>query len=212
MFKDPSAFLKLQNLNLDAGSSLKFLFKTNEPNGLIGFITPSTPFYSTSQASRHLIIPNYMAIELVDGVASLLINLGNNIVNRVECGSAKLNDNKWHQIQIRRERLGAPNAESGPATATITFGCDEFFSRVKVEEEQKLSFSMFTAGNVTGNLEQYLPSDLYHSQAPKFLGCMSDFEVCCSFKLVLIYRNFAKVFVDICLSPDIAWVFCFSCI
>lgn len=177
MFKEPSSFLKLQNLNFDTGSTLKFLFKTNEPNGLIGFITPSTPFYSTSQTSRHLIIPNYMAVELVDGMASLLINLGNSIVNRVECGAMKLNDNKWHQIQIKRERLGAPSTQSGQATATITFSCDEHFSRIKVDEEQKFSLSMFTAGNVTGNTEHYLPSDLYHSQAPKFYGCISDFEV-----------------------------------
>ena len=177
MFKTAQSFLKLQNLNFDLGSSLKFLFKTNEPNGLIGFITPSTPFYSTSQNSRNLIIPNYMAVELVDGIPSLLINLGNDVARRIQCVSHKLNDNKWHSIQIKRDRLGVPATESGASTATVTFGCDDSYSRIKINEEQKFAFTMFTAGNVTGNSEHHLPSDLFHSQNSKFHGCLGGFDI-----------------------------------
>jgi neurexin len=159
------------------GSSLKFLFKTNEPTGLLGLITPSTPFYSTSQSSRNLVIPNYLAVELLDGVPSLLINLGNHQAQRVTCPTTKLNDNNWHTIQIKRERLGAPKTPATPATSTITFSCDETSTRTQVDDEQKFSFSMFTAGNVTGNSDHHLPSDLYHSRSPHFYGCISDFEL-----------------------------------
>lgn len=177
MFNNAKSFLKLENLNFDIGSSLKFLFKSNEPNGLLGLISPSTPYYSSSSNSRNLVIPNYLAIELIDGIPSLLINFGNNDVQRINCGSRKLNDNNWHSIEIKRDRLGTPSTEQAPKTHTITFSCDNTFSRIKVDELQKFPFTMFTAGNVTGNSQMNLPNELWSSKNPKFFGCIGDFEV-----------------------------------
>jgi len=123
-----------------------------------------------------LVIPNYIAIELLDGIPSLLINLGNQKTQRISCPTTKLNDNNWHRIQITRERLAASRT-GADSTSSITLSCDDTFARTQVNEEQKFSFSMFTAGNVTGNSEHYLPSDLYHSRNPQFYGCISDFEL-----------------------------------
>lgn len=117
-----------------------------------------------------------MAIELVNGSASLIIYSSNRERStRVHCGGrVKLNDNKWHRIELKHDRLGDyPAQMSTTPTSTITFACDQHAARVKLPGEPKLASVQFNAGNLSSEL----PAELWLAREARFVGCLSTFRV-----------------------------------
>lgn len=174
MFSETNSFVKLNKIDFDANSNITFSFKTNENDGLLAFISPA-------DRQSNLLLSNFLAVELVDGSVSLLINLGNQF-KRLSCSpiqsphSTKLNDNKWHNLQIRREKLATGSDQS--ATASITLGCDNNYARIKVSDQQKYPFTAFSVGNINGGSSQHnLPSELWLAKSSKFIGCIRDFKL-----------------------------------
>ena len=172
MLKDPAASVRIENFNFNNGAQLKFMFKTNEPNGLLGFVSPAS-LSAASETPKNLEVGSFLAVELVDGLVSLVVKL-NSESKRLSCGSSKskLNDNNWHTIEIKRSRLGLPNTESSNVSPAITFICDNSYSRMKLMEQESFPLSMFTAGNVTGNSQVYMPSELWQARSANYLGCL----------------------------------------
>jgi WD40 repeat protein len=170
MLSEANSFLKLDKIDFDSNSNISFSFKTNENDGLLAFISPS-------DRQSNVLLTNFMAVELVDGAVSLLVNFGTQQqFKRLSCSptqpptALKLNDNKWHSIQIRREqRLGVDN------TATITLGCDNNYVRMKLPELPKFPLTIVSMGNISGS--SYLPNELWLSKNSKFIGCVRDFKI-----------------------------------
>ena len=174
-FKETS-FLKLDKIDFDQNSNITFSFKTNENDGLLALLAPSVSS-GLAQQTLSFVSSNYLAVELVNGSVSLVVYLDKQL-KRISCSPTsppsahKLNDNKWHRVQIRRERLGNLNADSMSPTSSITLGCDNYFVRTKVSE-QKLGLVQFNAGN----LSSLLPSELWLSKNARYLGCIRDFRI-----------------------------------
>jgi hypothetical protein len=150
-----NSFVRLDRLAYDSSANLSFSFKTNENDGLLAFI--SQPGASVQS--------NFLAVELVNGSVSLLLVGADKRSSRVECPSARLNDNKWHNIQVRRDRLGAPESGSALGLASVTLVCDNLVVRAKLPSEVKLSSAQFTAGSAAS-----LPNELWLSKNPKYSG------------------------------------------
>jgi hypothetical protein len=144
-------------------SRILFSFKTNENNGLLAFIGQNSTLSDKS---------NFLAVELVEGIPNLVVNLANQL-KRVECSIDKLNDNKWHSVEIRRDRLGDAGNNNG-ASSTITFRCDNRFHRFEALEESVLG--QLVMGNSITAFSR-LPSQLWLSRSPKYLGCIKDLVI-----------------------------------
>ena len=166
-FKDASAFLSVDNIDFGPSSQVSFAFRTSENDALLALISPALA------PAKH-ILANFVAVEMVGGEASLLLTLGNE-QRRVWCGASRLNDNKWHTIQVRREKLAY--SSTGSLTPSLTFSCDNQFVRLNVSDKQGLPLSVFSAGNFTGSSEWHLPRELWHTTNAKFLGCMRDLRI-----------------------------------
>jgi hypothetical protein len=154
--KETNSFVLLDRLDFGQSSRISFSFKTNERYGLLGLLSPNPTGTN-----------NFLAIELTDGVVSLLVNTGKK-AQRFECNPDKLNDNKWHNIRLSRERL-ADGLES-----TMTLSCDNRFTRFKASDES--ISGQFIIGNAS-NFHVNLPWQLWQSKSPAFLGCIKDFIV-----------------------------------
>ena len=160
-----ASFVKLDRLNFDPNVNLSFSFRTNEPNGLLAYVSSGS---------------NFLAIELVNGSLSL-VTLFDRLLKRVSCSAkqspeddmAKFNDNRWHSVQIKRDRLGASDSGSTAVQSSITFACDQTFVRTRLGVEPKISSVSFSTGYVAGEL----PSDLYLARNPKYSGCLGDFRL-----------------------------------
>lgn len=120
-----------------------------------------------------------MAVELVNGSASLLIYSSiRDKPTRLHCSPLssplKLNDNKWHRIEIKYAKLGdfSPQMSTQP-TATITFACDDSASRSKVPEQRLVGSVQFNAGN----LSSPMPEDMWLAKETRFAGCIGGFRV-----------------------------------
>lgn len=134
------------------------------------------PSITSAKQALSLTTSSYMAVELVNGLASLIIySSSRERPTRVHCISpSKLNDNKWHRIELKHTRLGDYPAHMGTTpTPTITFACDESVARVKLSGEPKLASVQFNAGNLTSEL----PVDLWLAREGRFIGCLSAFRV-----------------------------------
>ncbi|CAF0717725.1 unnamed protein product [Brachionus calyciflorus] len=161
-FKDNS-YLKLDNLRFDTNSNISFGFRTNENEGLLALIAPSV---SSNSKSLSLVTSNYISVELTNGTVSLLVYLDKEL-QRVNCPS-KMNDNKWHTISIKRDRLGLDT------TPSLTFQCDNIQSRLRVNDQKLPSQVQFNSGNLSS---ESLPANLWLSKNSKFSGCIKNFRL-----------------------------------
>lgn len=166
LLKDNS-FVRVERLNFDSNSQVTFAFRTNEKNGLLALLSPT----SNGQTS-------FVAVELANGSVSLLVNAERQL-KRVTCHSEdKFNDNKWHSIGIKRDKL---SMDSSAASLTLT--CDSHKVRFKLPGDLRLASNVqLIVGNVTSaDKNQNLGSlnELWQqgSRSTKYLGCIGDFRV-----------------------------------
>ena len=162
---DSSSYVYLEGADFEKtpNSRILFSFKTNENNGLLAFIGQNITSNDKS---------NFLAVELIEGIPNLVVNIANQL-KRVECSIDKLNDNKWHEIEIRRDRLGDAGNNNG-ASSTITFRCDNRFNRFEALEEAVQG--RLVIGNSDSAFSR-LPSQLWLSRSPKYLGCIKDLVI-----------------------------------
>jgi hypothetical protein len=155
-----NSFVRLDRLSYDSAANLSFSFKTTESDGLLAFINQQGG--SAASASQS----NFLAVELVNGSVSLLLVGADRQSIRVQCPGSRFNDNKWHSVQVRRDRLGAPESGSAIGLASVTLVCDSLMARAKLPTELKLTSAQFTAGYSATSL----PNELWLSKNPKYSG------------------------------------------
>ena len=171
------SFLKVDKLTI--GNEVSLSFRTSESDGLLVLVSLAKLTAASSA--------NYMAVEMSNGSLSLLVRSAKH-QQRLECSATgrQLNDNKWHTLVIRRERLGAAAA----AASSIMFACDESHESVKsrlaawdkdnggdegfVIMSPESPLVQLQAGNWSSNV----PSELWLAAKANFVGCLKDLKVC----------------------------------
>ena len=103
-------FFQLPSLNIGRTLKILFKFKTRESNGII--------LYNTGVGN------DVLAIELSNGELRLAYNLGGRNMARRVPTPYKLNDNRWHTVQIALNELGQFTAkvDSTPVHVTTSDG------------------------------------------------------------------------------------------
>lgn len=170
--RNANSFVHIENVGFgrnakrDVRSSrvarIAFQFKTRESNGLLALL--SSNFGLNDK-------PSYLAVEIVDGIPYLISNIANQL-KRVSCSSERLNDNNWHLIEIKRDRLG--DAGSNGVSSTLTLQCDNQFRRFEVSEDTIQG--QFVIGNAISVFSR-LPEQLWVSRSSQFLGCIKDLVI-----------------------------------
>lgn len=87
-FRSKHTFIGLPMLRAYSSIHIDFMFKTRELNGLIMF-----------NGGRK---EDFVAVELVDGHISYVVNIGDGPVHLRDTVKTHLNDNRWHTVGIRR--------------------------------------------------------------------------------------------------------------
>ena len=87
-FGSQQAFIGLPTLNAYSTILINLMFKTRESNALI--------LYNKGHKD------DYVALELSQGHISYIISIGRETIHLRDTIPAKLNDNRWHKVNIRR--------------------------------------------------------------------------------------------------------------
>ncbi|CAH1365278.1 unnamed protein product [Tenebrio molitor] len=90
-FRSKHTFIGLPMLRAYSSIHIDFMFKTREANGLIMF-----------NGGRK---EDFVAVELVEGHISYVVNVGDGTVTLRDTVRAHLNDNRWHTVGIRRPSI-----------------------------------------------------------------------------------------------------------
>ncbi|XP_056637002.1 neurexin-1 isoform X2 [Diorhabda sublineata] len=87
-FRSKHTFIGLPMLRAYSSIHIDFMFKTREANGLILFNGGKKD--------------DFVAVELVEGHISYIVNVGDGTVTLHDTHRNQLNDNRWHTVGIRR--------------------------------------------------------------------------------------------------------------
>lgn len=132
--------------------SIDFRFKTVEPNGLLVF----------NGGRRN----DFVAVELVNGHIHYTFDLGDGPVTMRDKSRIHMNDNRWHQVSIRRP---------GPKTHTLTVD-DSFEIITLTGNNMHLELAgILYIGGVFKDMYSKLPGSI--SSRSGFEGCLASLDL-----------------------------------
>uniref|UniRef100_A0A6P4F4M0 Neurexin-3 n=1 Tax=Drosophila rhopaloa TaxID=1041015 RepID=A0A6P4F4M0_DRORH len=151
-FRSKHSYVGLAMLKAYNSISIDFRFKTVEPNGLLVF----------NGGRRN----DFVAVELVNGHIHYTFDLGDGPVTMRDKSRIHMNDNRWHQVSIRRP---------GPKTHTLTV--DDSFEIVSLTgNNMHLELAgILYVGGVSKDMYSKLPASI--SSRSGFEGCLASLDL-----------------------------------
>ncbi|KAH8382007.1 hypothetical protein KR009_001358 [Drosophila setifemur] len=151
-FRSKHSYVGLAMLKAYNSISIDFRFKTVEPNGLLVF-----------NGGRR---SDFVAVELVNGHIHYTFDLGDGPVTMRDKSRIHMNDNRWHQVSIRRP---------GPKTHTLTV--DDSFEIISLAgNNMHLELAgILYIGGVFKDMYAKLPASI--SSRSGFEGCLSSLDL-----------------------------------
>lgn len=151
-FRSKHSYVGLAMLKAYYGMSVDFRFKTVEPNGLL--------LYNGGRRN------DFVAVELVNGHVHYTFDLGDGPITMRDKSRMHMNDNRWHQISIRRP---------GPKTHTLTV--DDSFEIITLSGGSlhlELAGILYIGG-VFKDMYAKLPGSI--SSRSGFEGCIASLDL-----------------------------------
>ncbi|KAH8276780.1 hypothetical protein KR026_000655 [Drosophila bipectinata] len=151
-FRSKHSYVGLAMLKAYNSISIDFRFKTVEPNGLLVF----------NGGRRN----DFVAVELVNGHIHYTFDLGDGPVTMRDKSRIHMNDNRWHQVSIRRP---------GPKTHTLTV--DDSFEIISLTgNNMHLELAgILYIGGVFKDMYSKLPASI--SSRSGFEGCLASLDL-----------------------------------
>ncbi|KAH8306323.1 hypothetical protein KR018_007569 [Drosophila ironensis] len=151
-FRSKHSYVGLAMLKAYNSISIDFRFKTVEPNGLLIF----------NGGRRN----DFVAVELVNGHIHYTFDLGDGPVTMRDKSRIHMNDNRWHQVSIRRP---------GPKTHTLTV--DDSFEIISLTgNNMHLELAgILYIGGVFKDMYAKLPASV--SSRSGFEGCLASLDL-----------------------------------
>ncbi|KAL9901022.1 neurexin 1 isoform 4-T10 [Glossina fuscipes fuscipes] len=151
-FRSKHSYVGLPMLKAYSSISLDFRFKTVEPNGLL--------LYNGGRRN------DFVAVELVNGHIHYTFDLGDGPVTMRDKSRIHMNDNRWHQISIRR-----------PGPKTHTLAVDDSFEIVTLSgSSMHLELAgILYIGGVFKDMYAKLPASI--SSRSGFEGCIASLDL-----------------------------------
>ncbi|XP_068155026.1 neurexin 1 isoform X6 [Drosophila tropicalis] len=151
-FRSKHSYVGLAMLKAYNSISIDFRFKTVEPNGLLVF-----------NGGRR---SDFVAVELVNGHIHYTFDLGDGPVTMRDKSRIHMNDNRWHQVSIRRP---------GPKTHTLTV--DDSFEIISLTgNNMHLELAgILYIGGVFKDMYSKLPASI--SSRSGFEGCLASLDL-----------------------------------
>ncbi|XP_017847809.1 neurexin-1 isoform X2 [Drosophila busckii] len=151
-FRSKHSYVGLAMLKAYTSVSIDFRFKTVEPNGLLVF----------NGGRRN----DFVAVELVNGHIHYTFDLGDGPVTMRDKSRIHMNDNRWHQVSIRRP---------GPKTHTLTV--DDSFEIISLTgNNMHLELAgILYIGGVFKDMYSKLPGSI--SSRSGFEGCLASLDL-----------------------------------
>lgn len=151
-FRSKHSYVGLAMLKAYTSISIDFRFKTVEPNGLLVF----------NGGRRN----DFVAVELVNGHIHYTFDLGDGPVTMRDKSRIHMNDNRWHQVSIRRP---------GPKTHTLTV--DDSFEIISLTgNNMHLELAgILYIGGVFKDMYSKLPGSI--SSRSGFEGCLASLDL-----------------------------------
>ncbi|XP_064550365.1 neurexin 1 isoform X2 [Drosophila montana] len=151
-FRSKHSYIGLAMLKAYTSISIDFRFKTVEPNGLLVF----------NGGRRN----DFVAVELVNGHIHYTFDLGDGPVTMRDKSRIHMNDNRWHQVSIRRP---------GPKTHTLTVD-DSFEIITLTGNNMHLELAgILYIGGVFKDMYSKLPGSI--SSRSGFEGCLASLDL-----------------------------------
>ncbi|EDV94653.1 neurexin-1 isoform X3 [Drosophila grimshawi] len=151
-FRSKHSYVGLAMLKAYTSISIDFRFKTVEPNGLLVF----------NGGRRN----DFVAVELVNGHIHYTFDLGDGPVTMRDKSRIHMNDNRWHQVSIRRP---------GPKTHTLTVD-DSFEIITLTGNNMHLELAgILYIGGVFKDMYSKLPGSI--SSRSGFEGCLASLDL-----------------------------------
>ncbi|XP_060645935.1 neurexin 1 isoform X5 [Drosophila nasuta] len=151
-FRSKHSYVGLAMLKAYTSISIDFRFKTVEPNGLLVF----------NGGRRN----DFVAVELVNGHIHYTFDLGDGPVTMRDKSRIHMNDNRWHQVSIRRP---------GPKTHTLTVD-DSFEIITLTGNNMHLELAgILYIGGVFRDMYSKLPGSI--SSRSGFEGCLASLDL-----------------------------------
>ncbi|XP_030369274.1 neurexin-1 isoform X3 [Scaptodrosophila lebanonensis] len=151
-FRSKHSYVGLAMLKAYSSISIDFRFKTVEPNGLLIF----------NGGRRN----DFVAVELVNGHIHYTFDLGDGPVTMRDKSRIHMNDNRWHQVSIRRP---------GPKTHTLTVD-DSFEIITLTGNNMHLELAgILYIGGVFKDMYAKLPASI--SSRSGFEGCLASLDL-----------------------------------
>ncbi|XP_037828017.1 neurexin-1 isoform X2 [Lucilia sericata] len=151
-FRSKHSYVGLPMLKAYSTISVDFRFKTVEPNGLL--------LYNGGRRN------DFVAVELVNGHIHYTFDLGDGPITMRDKTRIHMNDNRWHQVSIRR-----------PGPKTHTLAVDESFEIITLSgNSMHLELSgILYIGGVFKDMYAKLPASI--SSRSGFEGCISSLDL-----------------------------------
>ncbi|XP_067618490.1 neurexin 1 isoform X1 [Eurosta solidaginis] len=151
-FRSKHSYVGLPMLKAYSSVSVDFRFKTVEPNGLL--------LYNGGRRN------DFIALELVNGHIHYTFDIGDGPVTMRDKSRIHMNDNRWHQVSIRRP---------GPKTHTLTV--DDSFEIVTLTgNSMHLELAgILYIGGVFKDMYAKLPASI--SSRSGFEGCLASLDL-----------------------------------
>ncbi|XP_046805678.1 neurexin-1 isoform X2 [Lucilia cuprina] len=151
-FRSKHSYVGLPMLKAYSTISVDFRFKTVEPNGLL--------LYNGGRRN------DFVAVELVNGHIHYTFDLGDGPITMRDKTRVHMNDNRWHQVSIRR-----------PGPKTHTLAVDESFEIITLSgNSMHLELSgILYIGGVFKDMYAKLPASI--SSRSGFEGCISSLDL-----------------------------------
>ncbi|XP_018790359.1 PREDICTED: neurexin-1 isoform X2 [Bactrocera latifrons] len=151
-FRSKHSYVGLPMLKAYSSVSVDFRFKTVEPNGLL--------LYNGGRRN------DFIALELVNGHIHYTFDIGDGPITMRDKSRIHMNDNRWHQVSIRRP---------GPKTHTLTV--DDSFEIVTLTgNSMHLELSgILYIGGVFKDMYAKLPASI--SSRSGFEGCLASLDL-----------------------------------
>ncbi|XP_017967806.2 neurexin-1 isoform X2 [Drosophila navojoa] len=151
-FRSKHSYVGLAMLKAYTSISVDFRFKTVEPNGLLIF----------NGGRRN----DFVAVELVNGHIHYTFDLGDGPITMRDKSRIHMNDNRWHQVSIRRP---------GPKTHTLTVD-DSFEIITLTGNNMHLELAgILYVGGVFKDMYSKLPGSI--SSRSGFEGCLASLDL-----------------------------------
>uniref|UniRef100_A0A1I8PXC0 Neurexin-1 n=1 Tax=Stomoxys calcitrans TaxID=35570 RepID=A0A1I8PXC0_STOCA len=151
-FRSKHSYVGLPMLKAYSTISVDFRFKTVEPNGLL--------LYNGGRRN------DFVAVELVNGHIHYTFDLGDGPITMRDKTRIHMNDNRWHQVSIRR-----------PGPKTHTLAVDDSFEIITLSgNSMHLELSgILYIGGVFKDMYSKLPASI--SSRSGFEGCISSLDL-----------------------------------